>query len=418
MKVAVVTLGCRTNQAESSAISCEIANNGHQLVDFNDNPDVCIINSCTVTAKADAQSRQLISRALKRNARVIITGCYAHLHKSAIVDAFPEVHIVGNDVKSAFSSYLPILGKGDAPSGPFLPKGSLQRHRPVIKVQDGCDNSCSYCIIPKARGTSRSKAIAEVIQEVLDQEAKGYREVVLSGIHLGMYGKDIIPETSLKDLLEELHGCIRHVRIRLSSLEVNEIDEELLSVMQKNRICNHLHIPLQSASNTVLQRMNRLYGQADFEQCMHNVTKWLKNVAIGTDIIVGFPGETPQEFYETCRFLELMPFAYIHVFPYSVRTGTAAALMKNHVDERTKLQRVAEIKSIAAGIKSRFVASQVGQVVDVLIERANGEFHEGMSSNFCRVRVISDAKLTLGSIVSAHVEGVEDDVLRARPINC
>lgn len=407
MKVAIVTLGCRTNQAESSSLSDEIQRAGHVIVDMRDSPDICIINSCSVTAKADAQSRQLVSRNLKQNRSVIITGCYAHLNHEYLTSAFPGITVVSNEKKRFLPSLLPPVSS-EAP-GEHLAMVK-PRHRPIVKVQDGCDNRCSYCIIPQARGGSRSRPLPDVLAEVAGRESEGFRELVLSGIHLGMYGKDMQNGTDLATLVEHILRGTQTVRIRLSSLEVQEIDDRLLELMQDRRICRHLHIPLQSASNSVLQRMNRSYDQAYYEKCLLNIQNKLKNTAIGTDVIVGFPQETAEEFHMTRAFLESHAFAYLHVFPYSRRSGTHADLMTGHVSEAVKKERVAVIKELGTNIKRRFMSSQIGQTVDVLIERRDKSFCYGMSGTFFRVRVACAEKSAPGSIVPARIVGVTDDV--------
>lgn len=407
MKVAIVTLGCRTNQAESSSLADEVLRAGHEIVDMQDSPDICIINSCSVTAKADAQSRQLVSRNLKQNRSVIITGCYAHLNHEYLTSAFPGITVVSNEEKKLLPSLLPPV-KAEAP-------GKHQavvrpRHRPIVKVQDGCDNRCSYCIIPQARGGSRSRPLSDVLAEVAGRESEGFRELVLSGIHLGMYGRDMKNGTDLATLIEHILRSTQTVRIRLSSLEVQEIDDRLLELMQDRRICRHLHIPLQSASSTVLRRMNRSYDQAFYEKCLFNIQNKLNNIAIGTDIIVGFPQETDEEFHVTHTFLDAHPFAYLHVFPYSRRPGTHADLMSGHVADTVKKERVAIIKALGTDMKRSFMRSQIGRTVDVLIERRDKSFCYGMSSTFFKVRVERAEKKMLGSIVPVRIVGVADDV--------
>jgi len=407
MKVAIVTLGCRTNQAESSSLADEVLRAGHEIVDMQDRPDICIINSCSVTAKADTQSRQLVSRNLKQGRSVIITGCYAHLNREYLASIFPGITVVSNEEKSSIPLLLPNKKEGCVTT---LQSVTKSRHRPIIKVQDGCDNRCSYCIIPQARGASRSRPLPEVIAEVAKRESEGFHELVLSGIHLGMYGRDMQNGTDLATLIEHILRNTQTVRIRLSSLEVQEIDDRLLELMQDIRVCRHLHIPLQSASNSVLQRMNRSYDQAYYEKCMLNIQKNLKNTAIGTDVIVGFPQETDEEFYATRAFLKTHEFAYLHVFPYSRRSGTQADLMSGHVADAVKKERVAIIKELGTDMKRRFMSSQIGRTVDVLIERRDRNFCYGMSSTFFKVRVDGAEKKTLGSIVPVRIVGVADDV--------
>lgn len=414
MKVAIVTLGCRTNQAESSSFADALLHAGHTMVDMQDNPDLCIINSCSVTAKADAQSRQLVSRNLKQGRSVIITGCYAHLNREYLASRFPGITIVSNEEKSSLPSLVPLTKEERFVT---LQAATQSRHRPIIKVQDGCDNRCSYCIIPQARGASRSRPLPEVLAEAARLETEGFRELVLSGIHLGMYGKDMRNGTDLATLVERVLLCTKDVRIRLSSLEVQEINDRLLELMQDRRLCRHLHIPLQSASDTVLRRMNRQYDKAYYEKCMRTIQNKLGNIAIGTDVIVGFPQETDEEFHETRTFLERNALAYLHVFPYSRRPGTQADLMSGHVAEAVKKERAATIKELGRTIKRRFMDSQIGQTVDVLIERLDKNVSHGMSSAFFKVRIEHAKKRAPGSIVPVRIVGVFDDVAEGVPEN-
>lgn len=416
MKVAVITLGCRTNQAESAKISSFISEHGHYLVDTKDNPDIYIINSCSVTAKADAQSRQLAMKFLKNNKKVVLTGCYAELNKEELLTSLPGVALVGNDRKEDFRSYLPLLGsEANASGGPI--RTVSHRKRPIVKVQDGCDNRCAYCIIPLARGASRSRPADEVIAEVRQIEDSGYREIVLSGIHLGMYGKDLPVRSDLSSLLAGILHATRHIRVRLSSLEIPEIDDKLLELMQDSRICNHLHLPLQSGSDAVLSKMKRTYLKAEFEECMNTLQKRVKNIAIGTDIIAGFPGESDDDFLSGIRFIERMGFAYLHVFPYSRRKGTAAADLPLQVADNVKRERVSVLRELGERKRSAFADMQLGQTLDVLVERSDVSGYLGISANFCKVLIHTEERIPSGSLVSARIVGHSHVGLDAHLIN-
>lgn len=417
MKVAIVTLGCRTNQAESAKLSSTISSFGHQLVDIKENPDVCIINSCSVTGRADSQSRKLVARFSNENKKVIVTGCYAHLNKEQIAESFPGVLVVPNDQKELFSSYLPVLGQGDRQRLSLSSCLPLNRHRPIVKVQDGCDNGCTYCIIPLARGSSRSRSMQEVLDEVIAIEQSGFREIVLSGIHLGMYGKDLTPTEGLGDLIESILKATASVRIRLSSLEILEIDSRLIDLMQDRRICKHLHVPLQSGSDVILARMNRRYFRADFEQCITTLRDRINNIAIGTDIIVGFPGESDADFMQSRELLSRLDLAYLHVFPYSRRQGTPAAVLPGQVPDMIKRERVSELRSLGNAKRCAFASAQVGEVLEILVERRNGARHYGMSANFCKACVVSDKQIPSGSVVAARVTAAIGEEVVAHPIN-
>ncbi|HWR88813.1 MAG TPA: radical SAM protein, partial [Dissulfurispiraceae bacterium] len=259
MRIALVTLGCRTNQAETFRLERAIREARHEIVGRPDEADLCIINTCTVTGKADLQSRQVIRRALRKGKRVIATGCFTELNRPEMGDCGGDLTLVPNDKKDDIIKLI-----GEAQPGKTAVIAKEGRKRPVIKVQDGCDHSCSYCVVPAARGRSRSSAVSDVLSEIALCEEEGYNEIVLSGIHLGMYGRDHDPGETLSSLLENILLRCRIPRIRLSSLEISEIDERLLEVLTNERICRHLHVPLQSGSDNILKSMNRSYTARSF----------------------------------------------------------------------------------------------------------------------------------------------------------
>jgi threonylcarbamoyladenosine tRNA methylthiotransferase MtaB len=286
MKIAILTLGCRTNQAESARLEQMLNAAGHQIVDSTNNAEICIINTCSVTAKADYQSRQLISRSLKTKADVFVTGCYAELNSAILREKNSAVKVVDNKDKYSIINMI-----SPFKSSLTLIKALNERHRPVIKVQDGCDNECSYCVIPQARGISSSSRPEEVLEEVMRYESSGYEEIVISGIHLGVYGRDLNPAYNLAKLIQYILLNSSIQRIRLSSIEINELSEDLLDIMDDIRICRHLHVPLQSGDDTILKLMNRSYLAKDYLKSIENIMKRFNQLALGTDLIVGFPGE-------------------------------------------------------------------------------------------------------------------------------
>jgi threonylcarbamoyladenosine tRNA methylthiotransferase MtaB len=409
MKIAIITLGCRTNQAESATLAEKLIQEGHELVSVANDPDICIINSCSVTAKADSQSRQLIAKNYAQGKRVIITGCYAQLNHEYLTSTFPNLHLVFNDKKDIIPTLIPQELSSQKKQNQYKFPLNQRRNRPIIKIQDGCNNKCTYCVIPFARGASRSVPMREVIAEACRRENEGYREIVLSGIHLGKYGHDLPNPLTLPQLLEKLLQQTKLLRIRLSSLEVQEIDDHLLEIMQDSRICKHLHVPLQSASNSVLKRMNRQYDQVVYEKCISNIQKRLKDVAIGTDIIVGFPQETDEEYLETYFFLDKQPVMYFHVFPYSKRSGTMAAQMSGHVPETVKKKRAAELKELSKKKRRHFIKTKLGQSVEVLIEKNDGKRYIGVSDLFFKVLIDSDQKLSIGNIIPVRLCGLADE---------
>jgi threonylcarbamoyladenosine tRNA methylthiotransferase MtaB len=284
MKVTLLTLGCRVNQSESAVIEGSLQAAGATIVDLNDNPDFCIVNTCTVTAKSDYNSRQIIRRAAKTGARIIVTGCYSQLRPDVVGEIPGVVRVVGNEKKFEIPQLL-----SDEPTPLFF--GSYRHSRPSLKVQDGCNFRCSYCAVPRARGNSRSVAAEEVVRRVREIVAGGYKELVLTGIHLGTYGHDLPEKITLNILIKKILQDTKIHRIRLSSLEVGEVDDELIEIFQDKRICKHLHVPLQSGSNRVLKLMKRTYNIGNYTSRIEAIISRTDNLSLGTDIIIGFPGE-------------------------------------------------------------------------------------------------------------------------------
>jgi threonylcarbamoyladenosine tRNA methylthiotransferase MtaB len=411
MKIALFTLGCRTNQAESAHIEQILNAAGHQTVDSAIDADICIINTCSVTAKADYQSRQLISRALKTNAEVFVTGCYAELNSGYLKDEKTTINVVSNrdkyNIINMISPYISIA---------TLTMSQSERHRPVIKVQDGCNNECSYCIIPRARGRSSSIRPEEVLEEVIRYESLGFEEIVLSGIHLGMYGKDLSPACNLTKLLEILllKSSIR--RIRLSSIEINEISDDLLEIFGDDRICRHIHIPLQSGDDTILQLMNRTYTSGDFSKGIDRIMKHYNNIALGTDIILGFPGESDSRFQNTINMIDMMDFSYLHVFPYSARPGTKASSMRFQVPGTIKRMRAKQLRDTSKIKKRAFITKNIGLDHQIIVETIGESVMSGTTSNYIKVLLPRNDFQVPGRLVRIRITGIENEYALASPI--
>ncbi len=409
MKVTLLSLGCKVNQAEISSMESSLLERGHNVVGLKDMPEICIINTCSVTAKSDYQSRQLIRRAWRAGARVMVTGCYSELNKKQVaamegVEAVFENNNKGNIIRAL----LPML-ECDTLNN----KGS--RARKAIKVQDGCDFSCSYCLIWKARGRSRSVDPERVISEVDDAVSRGTREIVLAGIHLGLYGLDLAPEMTFSSLVEGILKKTEVERVRLSSLEINEIDERLMELLKDNRVCSHLHIPLQSGDNGVLGHMNRNYDASYFEDRLGEICAALNGIAIGTDIIAGFPTETGEAFENTCSLAKRLPFTYIHVFPYSRRPGTEAAEMHDMVGAANIKERATVLRGISLEKKHEYMKKQVGKTLGILLEEEKqAGIWRGTSDNYLKVTVKWPSGLR-GSIAPVRVTGIEEDGLAGTP---
>ncbi|MCL5423146.1 MAG: tRNA (N(6)-L-threonylcarbamoyladenosine(37)-C(2))-methylthiotransferase MtaB [Nitrospirae bacterium] len=410
MKVSVLTLGCKANQSESFIIEADLRARGCRIVGLEEKPDLCIINTCSVTSKSDYQSRQLIRRASKAGSRVIVTGCYSELNKGMIQAMEGVEDVVDVDKKLYIPLMLPI-----AESCTTLNYDSPSRSRFFLKVQDGCNYACSYCIIPKARGRSRSSGVEDIIGQIT-AVSHTYREVVLTGIHLGTYGYDLIPNVKLADLLSTSLLKTKIKRVRLSSLEIREIDERLLDLIQDERVCSHLHIPLQSGDDRILGLMNRNYTTREFFNGVERILARVPGIAIGTDIIAGFPGESAQDFKNTLKFLESLPLSYIHVFPYSARPGTEAAQMPNFVDSSTRKKRCALLRALGTRKKTEYMKTQIGRTLDLLVEDIDSATTVvGTTGNYLKVRAsVTDA--CPKDIVSVRIAGINDDMLIGHPI--
>jgi len=409
-KVAVLTLGCRTNQSESSIIEGTLKENGVTIVNLSEKPDFCVVNTCTVTSKGDYNSRQMIRRAARSGAKVIVTGCYADLNRQSVIKMDGVSEVIKNSNKMNIAGI--IIGQATAPYF-----GSYSCSRPHLKVQDGCNFACSYCAVPAARGKSHSIHPDEVLKRAELIESLGFREIVLTGIHLGTYGRDLSKPTSISALIRDLLNKTKRLRIRLSSIEVNELDEEMLDLLQCDRLCNHLHIPLQSGSDVVLQKMRRNYSVGSFEKKVLEVASRVDNIAIGSDVIIGFPGEGISEFNETFNLLERLPFSYLHAFPFSSRQGTPAASMPDAPDPRTVKDRMQSILQLGSRKSENYRRAQIGRILEVVTEQRTPEgWAVGTAANYLKVQTcIQDYQR--GSLVPVRVNDVSDDAIRGTIIN-
>lgn len=382
MKFSILTLGCKTNQAESEYLSIELLKKGYKEVDLSGAPDICIINTCTVTSKSDYQSRQLIRRALRTGAKVIVTGCYVNRAQEEIKKIAGNCFIFKNEEKANIINMFDFIMSSNTLDLSF------HRSRPAIKIQDGCNKRCSYCIIPQVRGRSRSREIDDIVREVKGLEEHGYSEVVLTGINIGSYGVDLVPKKRLEDLLEGIISETNKIRIRLSSLGIKEVSRKIIDLMKTSgRICRHLHLSLQSGDNTILKLMNRSYRREDFIDLAVSLKENLMDINIGADVIVGFPGETEEHFMNTCDAIEKAGIGYLHIFPYSKRPGTPAATMPNQVNSRVKSSRLKVLKDIDQRLRNSFYHAQVGKVYQIVIEEIEDGFIRGKTDNYLDVYV-------------------------------
>ncbi|MBF0329811.1 MAG: tRNA (N(6)-L-threonylcarbamoyladenosine(37)-C(2))-methylthiotransferase MtaB [Nitrospirae bacterium] len=391
----MLTLGCRTNQAESQNIETSALNSGYQLVDINDNPDVCVINTCTVTSKADKESRLLIRKALQKSGRIIATGCYAEINKQLNGLHTEKLTIVSNSDKDNITK---LLAKESSNSN-IVKNISKYRIRPNVKVQAGCDFSCSYCSIPAARGNSKSVPVYNVINEILNYNSMGFNEIVLTGTHLGSYGTDLNPKLSLAQLIKTILNKTDIRRIRLSSIEVNEVNNELVELLEESRVCKYLHIPLQSGDNNVLKNMNRCYDFNKYYSITTVLLKRFSDLSLGTDIIAGFPSEDHKAFQNTVNLVDSINFSYLHIFPYSDRNGTKAALMKQQNSSLTIKERVRVLRDMGNIKKESFIKNKLGQVFSVVIEDNNSDNFQGTTHNNIKVKLLNYTGAKIGSIV-------------------
>ncbi|MEJ5359162.1 MAG: tRNA (N(6)-L-threonylcarbamoyladenosine(37)-C(2))-methylthiotransferase MtaB [Desulfobacterales bacterium] len=403
----VVTLGCKLNQCESDDLAGCLTQDSWRACPPAEPADLVVVNTCTVTEKAAMQSRQAIRRAVRENpgAFVVVTGCYAATEPEAVL-AIPGVGGVTDRTAKAMIAEIAAQAGTRRPRVPFhfhgdrgdsFPPPSTARDpfagrtRAHFKIQDGCDAFCSYCIVPYARGPARSRETEGVLQGIRLLAGLGFREVVLTGVHIGRYGVDLSPPRSLAGLLREILGLSLPVRIRLSSIEPLELNDEIvdLAVESSGRLCPHFHIPLQSGDAAVLERMRRPYRPEDFARTVAAVHARLPDAAIGADVLVGFPGETEQAFENTCRLVENLPLSYLHVFPFSPRPGTAAFAFPGRVDSAAIRARCERLRTLGQAKRLDFHRRFLGRVVEVLTEtrrdRDSGRLR-GISGNYLRVR--------------------------------
>lgn len=400
MKVGIYTLGCKVNTYESEYITSLLEENGYTVTSFDDNCDIYIINTCTVTNQSDSKSRKIINQAIRKNpnACIIAMGCFIEANKDVKIDGV-DIYI-GNKDKSKIVSLIEEWFKNrNEIRNLYQDLGNefedmeiknIKSHtRAFVKIQDGCENFCTYCIIPYVRGKCRSKKKETVIREVTELVNNGYQEIVLTGIHTGNYGADL--DYDFASLLEELIKIEGLRRLRISSIEITELNDRVLSIIEKSSIiCNHLHIPLQAGSNHVLKMMNRKYDLAYYQEKIEKIRSIRPNISISTDIIVGFPGETKEDFENTLVFAKQMSFSKIHAFPYSLRQGTAASKFPNQIDNVTKKERNHQLIKLSEELEIEYMNSFKDKEVEVLIEKSINGYSYGHTSNYLLVKVVGD----------------------------
>lgn len=378
MKYAVVTFGCRVNQADSLVIEGDLRARGGIAVSPEE-ADLVVVNSCSVTASADQSARQTIRRIARANpsVRMVVTGCYA-TRRPDEVSALPNVvRVIDNSAKDVLVSSLvdgmsaltttERFGDGDGPCGRTLEPGIAGRTALTMRVQTGCEEQCAYCIIPQTRGASRSRPLGQVLRDVQHAVAAGYKEIVVTGVHLGSYGRDLSDRSSLARLIGALAEIDADALFRISSLEPMDCTDEIVEIVASSpRLAPHFHLPLQNGSDEILQKMQRPYTVSYYVRLIERIKTLLPHAAVGSDIIVGFPGETPRHFADTLNALERIPLTYLHVFPYSDRPGTRASFMRPKVEGREIRERARQIRQVGERMTQRFRRSQCGRITRAL----------------------------------------------------
>lgn len=424
MKVAFETLGCKVNQYETQAMRSLFLSEGYTVVPFDDTADLYVINTCTITNLGDRKSRQMIRRATRQNpqAKIIVTGCYAQTDPESVQKIEGVRLVLGTRYRDRIvelarnlpDSGCQVLVDAVASNHDFEALGVDSYHdrtRAFLKIQDGCDRFCSYCIIPYARGPVRSRPLDEIISEAGRLRDNGCRELVLSGIHVASYGKDLTDGTDLFAVLDTLETLCGIERIRMSSIEPLWVNDALSNrAPHWSKLCHHQHLSLQSGSDRILKKMNRRYTTADYQSAVHRLQALYPDIALTTDIIVGFPGETEQDFEETLSFAENIGFAQIHVFPYSPRKGTPAANFPNQVPAPVKTERAHRLGELSQTLHTRFLKEQVGKTMPVLFEEKQQGFWIGHTSNYQKVYVPSQENWT-GKILSIAINDLYKDGL-------
>jgi threonylcarbamoyladenosine tRNA methylthiotransferase MtaB len=422
MKVSVQTIGCKVNQSESSFIEGTLGEKGHVVVKASDDPDICIINTCTVTQKSDYQSRQLIRKAIRSGAKVIATGCYAQVSPDELKKIEGLGLIVGNSGKSDIVDLLDRLNE-DREGPEFINKEHAGdqlasssycsgRSRAFLKIQDGCNASCTYCKVPMARGRSRSLGRQDVIDTAGRLVKDGYKEIVVTGIHIGSYGLDLTPVCSLFEIVKELSMTYPQTRIRLSSIEPQEFDMSFLELINNSSLCPHLHIPLQSGSDEILKRMNRGYSASFYKDLLQNIISKHPDISIGTDVIVGFPGEKDSDFKATYDLLNESPLSYLHIFTYSKREETPASVYPEQVSDDIKKERSRALFELGSVKKKDYITRYLGKIVNVVVEMKplTDGYYRAITDNYIRAKVKGE-RVIAGQRIDMLAKAIHDDTL-------
>lgn len=433
-KIAFYTLGCKVNQADTASMENLFLRSGHQLVSFDGEADVYIINTCVVTNTGQRKSRQTIHRAIRKNpnALIVVTGCYPQTAAEEVKAIAGVDMIIGNQDRAQIvqlveerlahrqTDTLDAVHKLTASTAfEEMAAGDItDKTRAFLKIQEGCNQFCTYCIIPYARGPLRSRSLESIRTETQRLISAGFKEIVLIGIHLGCYGKENTDGPTLYDAVKTVLDVPGVQRLRLGSLESVEVEPRLLTLMQEDaRFCRHLHLPLQSGCDKTLQAMHRPYTTAKFKTLLADIKTKVPDIAITTDVIVGFPGETEADFETTCKFAESCGFSKMHIFPFSARKGTPAEKFAGAVTEAVKKERADILGRIDETMHKAFLQAMVGQNAEVLFEQPAGEdYFEGLTGNYQRVFVKSGGRNLGGEILPVKITAFDGEKLLGKII--
>lgn len=425
--VAFHTLGCKVNTYESNAMLKIFNEAGYQEVDFKQVADVYVINTCTVTNTGDSKSRQMIRKAIRKNpkATICVVGCYSQTAPEEIEKIEGVGVVLGTQYRSDIVKYV----DEHLETGEMVIKvdnvmnlrkfedlniDRFKNTRAFLKIQDGCNNFCTYCIIPYARGRVRSRQKESVLNQAQRLVDNGYVEIVLTGIHTAGYGEDL-DDYSFYELLVDLVKIKGLKRLRISSIETSQISDEIIDLIGSNEIIvDHLHVPLQAGSDATLKRMNRKYATAEYLEKINKIRSYLPNIAFTTDVIVGFPGETDEEFEETYNFIKQVNYSELHVFPYSPRKNTPAAKMKDQVNDQIKHERANRLLQLSKELNHEFALKQIGKTLKVLFEKRDGEYLIGHAGDYLKVKVKTADNL-IGEIVTIKIDKY-DEILEGRVV--
>ncbi|KUK64920.1 MAG: RNA modification enzyme, MiaB family [Desulfofundulus kuznetsovii] len=427
---AVATLGCKVNQYESSVMTGMFKNRGYQAVEFGQQADIYLINTCTVTHLSDRKSRQLIRRAVKTNpnALVIVTGCYAQTSPHEIMDIEGVNLVVGTADRDKIIDLAEKAQEGSTVvlncvrefdqniNFEELPAQVVtSRKRAFLKIEEGCSNYCSYCIVPFARGPQRSRSFKDSLNQAINLVEAGFKEIVLTGIHLGSYGRDLGDEVNLNSLINTIIKIPGLARLRISSLEPMDITPDLINTIAAQKgICRHLHIPLQSGDDQVLEKMRRNYNINDYRRVIKQIRDRIPEIALTTDVMAGFPGETDQQFYSTCDVIKDISFSRLHVFKYSRRKGTPAAEFDNQIHPAVKEERSKILLAISNKMSRDYACLHLGTIQEVLVEGVYSKqsgYDEGLTDNYLRV-LFPSVFNKRGEIVNVKIESLQGENLR------